>query len=117
MQDEVIHAAHPFPTERFTGVGIVIAAGGPRYCTCAWVCLTMLRPVLGCDLPIQVWYLGPNDMSAEMIELLRLFDVEGVDALAVRERFPTGWLGGWELKPYAILNRPFREESSLGQRG
>jgi len=54
MQDEIIKAAMPYPEGRFARRGIVICAGGPRLFTCAWVCISMLRKVLGCALPIQV---------------------------------------------------------------
>lgn len=44
-----------FPTERFSGRGIVICAGGHCHFTNAWVCLRMLRH-LGCALPVQLWH-------------------------------------------------------------
>jgi hypothetical protein len=109
LQDEAISAVPPYPSERFAGAGIVILAGGARYYTNAWVCLTMLRQVLGCQLPIQVWYLGPHEMSPRMIELLQRFDVECVDATEVRRRNPTSAIGSWESKPYAILHSPFKD--------
>ncbi len=109
LQDEAIRTAPPYPARQFGGAGIVIVAGGPRYYTNAWVGLTMLRRVLGCRLPIQLWYLGPTEMSPRMIELLRPFDVECVDALQVHRRHPMRALGGWECKPYAILHSPFKE--------
>jgi hypothetical protein len=109
MQDEAIRSVPPYPAERFAGAGIVILAGGPRYYTNAWVCLAMLRRVLGCRLPIQVWYLGPHEMSPRMIELLQRFDVECVDALEVQRHHPRRALGGWEAKPYAILHSRFKE--------
>lgn len=109
MQDEAIQSTPPYPAGRFAGSGIVIVAGGPRYYTNAWVCLSMLRRVLGCRLPIQVWYLGPDEMSPRMIDLLRPFEVECVDACEVRRCHSTRTLGGWECKPYAILHSTFKE--------
>jgi hypothetical protein len=109
LQDQAIRSVPPYPAEQFAGAGIVILAGGPRYYTNAWVCLTMLRRVLGCRLPIQVWYLGPHELSPPMIELLQRFDVECVDALEVRRRHPTRALGAWESKPYAILHSRFKD--------
>src|SRR5205085_2739777 len=50
-----------FKTKR----GIVICAGGPRYLPCAWVCIKMLRHV-GCELPIEIWHLGPAELPDEM---------------------------------------------------
>jgi hypothetical protein len=109
LQDAAISAVPPYPAERFSGAGIVILAGGARYYTNAWVCLTMLRQVLGCQLPIQVWYMGPHEMSPRMIDLLQRFDVECVDAAEIRRRHPTSATGGWESKPYAILHSRFTD--------
>ena len=76
MQDEIITAAVPYPKGRFAGRGVIICAGGPRFFTCAWVCIGMLRRVLGSTLPIQVWYLGPEETDQRMIALLGALDVE-----------------------------------------
>src|SRR3979411_951574 len=77
-QDEALRTVPPYPAGLFGGAGIVIVAGGTRYFTCAWVCLAMLRRVLSCMLPIEVWYLGPDEMSPHMKKLLERFDVECV---------------------------------------
>jgi ADP-heptose:LPS heptosyltransferase len=90
------------------GRGIVICGGGDRYLGCAWVCIRMLRQ-LGCSLPIQLWHLGPEELDADMARLLQPHGVECVDALTVREQNPVRRLGGWELKPFALLHCPFRE--------
>jgi hypothetical protein len=108
-KDEAIRDAPTYPAERFDGRGIVMAAGGPRHFTNAWVTLNVLRRVIGCALPVQLWYLGPDEMSPQMLQLLRSLDVECVDALEVRQRHPVRRLGGWELKPFAIIHSPFRE--------
>jgi hypothetical protein len=108
-QDEAIQGAPSYPAERFAGRGIVMSAGGPRHFTNAWVTLHVLRRLLGCTLPIQVWYLGPGELSADMLDLLRPLDVACVDALKVREEHPVRRLGGWESKPFAIIHSPFRE--------
>ena len=86
-----------------------MAAGGPRHFTNAWVTLQVLRRLLGCTLPVQLWYLGPDEMSPRWSTLLRRLDVECVDAAQVRQRYPARRLGGWECKPYAIIHSPFRE--------
>lgn len=98
-----------YPGARFEQRGIVICAGGPRYFTCAWVLLSLLRQVYRIDLPIQVWHLGRAEMSEEMRLLLEEHDVEVVDADGVIARFPARVAGGWPLKPYAIANSRFRE--------
>ena len=109
LQDEAIREALPYPAERFGGRGIVMAAGGPRHFTCAWVTLNVLRRVLGCTLPVQLWYLGPAEMSPKMLALLRPLDVECVDALEVAKQHPVRRLAGWECKPFSIIHSPFRE--------
>ena len=99
----------PYPEGRYEGRGIVICAGGERLFTCAWVLIGILRRVVGCKLPIQVWHLGPEEIGPPMQALLEEADVEVVDAHAVALRHPVRSLGGWELKPYAIIHSRFRE--------
>jgi hypothetical protein len=97
------------PQGRFRGRGIVTCAGGPRYFTCAWVLIWILRRVHRVDLPIQVWHLGRREMSEEMRLLLTELDAEVVDAETVIARHPARVAGGWPLKPYAIAHSRFRE--------
>ncbi|MGE3969550.1 MAG: hypothetical protein AB7F08_15010, partial [Dongiaceae bacterium] len=98
-----------FPTDRFDGRGIVICAGGVRMFTCAWVLLWMLRSELGCRLPIQLWHLGAAELSPAMRRLLTAFDVELVDAEAVKARNPARIEDGWQLKPFALMHSRFAE--------
>ena len=79
-----------------------------RYFTNAWVCIKILRQH-GCKLPIQIWYLGPEELDERMEELVRPLGVECVDGRCVREQHPVRTLNGWELKPYAIIHSPFHE--------
>lgn len=90
------------------GKGIVICGGGVKYFTNAWVCVNMLRR-LGCELPIQLWFLGTRELDEAMAGLMGEFDVQCVDALEVQRRSPCRILKGWELKPYAIVHSSFRE--------
>jgi hypothetical protein len=105
---ERLSSPRPYPEDRFNGRGIVICAGGPRYFTCAWVLIWLLRRVHHVELPIQVWHLG-GEMSEEMALLLTDQQVEVVDAETVIARYPARVTGGWPLKPYAILHSRFRE--------
>jgi len=98
-----------YPAARFEGRGIVICAGGPRYFTCAWVLVWLLRQVYRTNLPIQVWHLGRSEMSEAMCLLLEAQGVEVVNAETVIARFPARVAGGWPLKPYAIAHSRFRE--------
>ncbi len=90
------------------GRGIVICGGGIKYFPNAWVCINMLRR-LGCNLPIQLWYLGDQEIDETMKSLVKPLKVECVDALKVREKHPTRILNGYELKPYSIIQSPFQE--------
>jgi hypothetical protein len=91
-----------------SGRGIVTCAGGIKYNTCAWVLIKLLRR-LGCDLPIEVWYLGPRERDRQWIELVEPLGVTCIDAYEVAKRHPHRKLQGWPLKPYAILHSRFRE--------
>jgi hypothetical protein len=102
-------ADYPFPDERFAGRGIVICAGGARLFTCAWVAIALLRRHLACRLPIEVWHLGPEEMGPPMRGLLEELGAQPVDAFEVAKRHQVERLGGWELKPYAVLHSRFRE--------
>lgn len=97
----------PYPSH-YQGRGIVICGGGVRYFTNAWVCISILRE-LGCELPIQIWYLGPQELDRTMIDLVAPLGVECVDAYQIRKQHPARILNGWELKAYAILHSPFQE--------
>ena len=108
LLDEVVAADCVYPAERFKGRGIVICGGGPKYFPCIWVCLNMLRQV-GCRLPVEVWYLGDEEMSQQMIALLTGRGAQCVDATRVREVSPSRILNGWELKPYAVIHSQFEE--------
>ena len=106
-------AIPPYPVRRFRGRGVVIAAGGDRFFASLYVTLRALRHV-GCELPIQVWYLGRHgEMPPKRRALLAPYDVRFVDADAVRRKYPARTLNGWELKVFAALHCPFREVLSL----
>lgn len=98
----------PYPAEAYSGRGVVISGGGIDYFPCAWVCIRMLRR-LGCRLPIELWHLGPFEMSDEMRELVKPLGVTCVDAHEIRRAQPVRRLGGWESKPFSILHSRFEE--------
>ncbi len=105
---DTIHHPSDYPTDHFSGQGIVICAGGPVYFPCAWVCLNTLRH-LGCTLPIEWWYLGPHEMNDEMIRLVSTLNVRCVDALKELPSNTASKIGSWELKPHAITHSRFEE--------
>lgn len=106
--DAVAHVKHPYPADRYSGKGVVMCAGGWSYFPGAYVCIRMLRR-LGCTLPIQVWHLGPAEITADMRSLLEPFGVETVDAFEIRKHHPCRILSGWEVKPYSIIHSRFAE--------
>jgi hypothetical protein len=107
MLEQFVRALPAFPEDRFQGRGIVICGGG-SYFPCVWICIRMLRS-FGCTLPIELWYRGPREMTAEMKALVEPYGVVCQDSFAIAREFPVKRLDGWELKPYAILNSSFAE--------
>lgn len=97
-----------YPQERYKGKGIVMCGGGVEFFTCAWININMIRQV-GCQLPIQLWYLGKEEMDDKMTALLNPLGVECVNAYEVRKKYPARILNGWEVKAYAVLHAPFEE--------
>lgn len=97
------------PRREYSGRGIVICAGGVLMFTNAWVVVWVLRKVLGCPLPIEVWHLGRSEMSSGMRQMLESLGANVVDARVVLSRFPARIADGWQLKPYALIMSRFRE--------
>lgn len=91
-----------FP-KRYSGKGIVFTAGGIKYTTCAWVSISLLRDI-GCDLPIELWYLG-NEISKEIIKKFENLHV----VFRNFKKFGKTDLRGYMLKPLAIINSSFKE--------
>jgi hypothetical protein len=73
------------------------------------VAINVLRRVVGCGLPIQLWHLGPRELGELEAALFAELGVEIVDALRVTKRWPARTLGGWELKPYALIHSRFEQ--------
>ena len=94
--------------DRAQGRGIVICAGGKKYFANAWVALHQLRR-LGCTLPIEVWHLDGREMNPAMKRLIAPLGAKCVNAGRLRQKFPVRLLGGWQLKPYALLHSSFGE--------
>lgn len=87
----------------FSGRGVVTCAGG-KYFPGAWVLVNRLRD-LGCDLPIEVWYRGPSEMSSDMLKILSEFGAHCIDG------FSRCWPGisGWEMKAAAVAGSSFSD--------
>lgn len=103
-----------YPESQINGRGIVIAAGGFKFCVNAWVTINMLRR-LGCQLPVECWYLGSGERDDDWARLVQPLGISCIDAMEVRDARPDSWihrhdrLHGWELKPYAIMHSRFQE--------
>ena len=96
------------PCPPCSGKGIVIPAGGPKYLREAYVTCSVSRR-LGSALPIQVWHLGPKELTPDQRAKFNHLGVELVDAHEMRLRYPARRLKGWELKSYAVAYCPFAE--------
>lgn len=110
--DEFIAQIPSYPAKRFSGRGIVICGGGVQYFANAWVCINILRQD-GCKLPVELWYLGRQELDRNMEALVADLGVTCVNARSVMNRHPFRNPLGWELKSYALLNSRFEEVLSL----
>jgi hypothetical protein len=97
-----------YPAERFAGAGIVICAGGASMFTNAYVLLHLLRHTLGCTLPVEIWHLGPAELSPRMRNLLSELDATCVDGMAFESGLPPDTIDGWRLKALALVGSSFR---------
>ncbi|WP_342152839.1 hypothetical protein [Methylorubrum sp. SB2] len=97
----------PYQQSRFRRDGIVVCAGGASVFTNAYVLIRLLRTVLRCALPIEVWHIGAGEMSARMKWLLRDLSAEPVDAEAVMIAQGVQIKDGWQLKSFALAHSSF----------
>jgi hypothetical protein len=106
LKQQAEHAGNCAPPE-LTGRGVVIVAGG-NYAPSAWVNIKMLRHH-GCNLPVQVWHIGPAEITDKQRAAFTAIGVELVDVHEAQKIFPHPRLNGWETKAYALLHSNFRE--------
>ncbi len=88
------------------GSGVLIVGGG-KYLSWSFVLVRKLR-AMGCNLPIQVWHLGPTEMPGKASKLFAAMDAETVDAFQIMKKFPVREMGPWPLKTYAVKHCPWR---------
>lgn len=64
---------------------------------------------LKCKLPIEIYYNGEGDLRQENIDMLRA--LEGVRVIDLKPFFKPGKgdIGGWAIKPFAMLFSSFQE--------
>jgi hypothetical protein len=102
----------PYPADHYSGRGVVIAAGG-KYWASAYVAVRMLRHV-GCELPVQIWFLGASGERDERYEKLlaphgaTCHDIDTHPARAARRD-----VKGFQTKLFAVVNSSFEEVLSL----
>lgn len=89
------------------GRGIVLTAGNDQV-SYLLAQIPILRQ-LGCNLPIEVMYVGDGDLNRDSRQDLE--DLEGVVTRDIGAMIhPVGWnVASWAAKPFAILLSSFRE--------
>lgn len=106
--DEAADADYGQMPETMTGRGIVISGGNAKYFPLAFAVIYLLRKHLNCTLPVELWHLGPIEMSHEMrMAAESLGDVTVRDCID-QKPLPR-ILSGWESKPWSILHSRFAE--------
>ena len=91
----------------FSGNGIVICMGNGQF-KMALATLKMIRNVHFSNLPIEVFYMGDHDLSAENRKVLEsLNDVTTRDIKTIFDDSQLK-LGGWAIKTFAILASSFQ---------
>ncbi|KAJ3121179.1 hypothetical protein HK100_012497 [Physocladia obscura] len=92
-------------SSKFDDLGIVITTGQWHFELAVHAIIT-LRNVLNCTLPIEVQYMGENDLTKDMRKAFN--SMPNVKTVDVRETFNTPNIGGWAIKPFSILASSFR---------
>jgi len=98
-----------YPAQQFSGRGLVFSAGGERHFTNLWVNLCLLRRILGCKLPIEVWHFGEGEMNPAMATLLEPFEVHVVNGESLACNVSRGRWCGFALKTLAVIHSRFQE--------
>ncbi|KAI9203737.1 mannosyltransferase putative-domain-containing protein [Polychytrium aggregatum] len=89
--------------------GIVISVGNTHY-RFALHLVTTLREVLGCSLPIEMYYYGSGDLDADKIQTLRsIGGAGGISVIDISSMLGPVEVSGWFIKPLMILLSTFRE--------
>jgi len=106
--EQFLNTVSSYPKKKYRGKGIVICGGGEKYFPGTWVLVNILR-YHGCDLPIELWHLGKEELSEHMAQLIQPLGVTCIDGFEVRKKHPCRILKGWELKAFALLYSSFEE--------
>ena len=91
----------------FSGRGIVFDVGN-RHVSMVYANIKLLR-FLGCDLPIEIFYNGPNDLNFPSREILKQLDFVEFRDIQQLINDTSVKMSGWALKPFALLFSRFLE--------
>lgn len=89
--------------------GIVVCAGGPVMLTNAYVLLRVLRDILSCELPIEIWHLGAHEMPGFIADKFVSMGCTVRDASAGSSEQDSQISDGWQLKSYALRHSVFEQ--------
>ncbi|KAF3920962.1 hypothetical protein ABW20_dc0109486 [Dactylellina cionopaga] len=106
--DTNLHTLMSLHTQIYTGGRGIVLSAGNRQAPYLLTSIPVLR-MLGCNLPIEIMYVGDNDLNKSYRSKFEL--LEGVATRNLAGMINAqGWvLGGWGAKPFAILMSSFRE--------
>jgi hypothetical protein len=109
MMDKLLEKTESPPKYKYEK-GIVIGAGGAKYFGCGFACFYVLRK-LGCQLPVEFWYLDEYEMDNKMKEVCDIFGIKYINAhkYCAKNNIDPRILNGWELKPLSTLHSDFKE--------
>jgi hypothetical protein len=90
------------------GRGMVLGVND-RYVKMATTTIQVIRKVHNSNINIEIFYNGPGDLSKNSIKLLE--EIPGVVCRDIQDIFDNNvlQLGGWAIKPFALLASSFRE--------
>ncbi|KAF9086359.1 hypothetical protein BGX23_008936 [Mortierella sp. AD031] len=93
----------------FKGKGLVFCAGDNQF-EFVVTAIQAIRNRLKSKLPIQVFHMGEEDLSKPRQKYLQEM-ASGIEVVDVTSILDNGWmqLGGWSIKPFAILASSFEE--------
>lgn len=93
---------------RTGGRGIIMSSGDPQLRACM-VSIRTIRERMGSRLPIEIWYSGSGDLSDWGASRFKRWGDVTVRDIRYLFDHRIADLGGWHIKPFAVLGSAFRE--------
>ncbi|KAI9830759.1 MAG: hypothetical protein M1838_005779, partial [Thelocarpon superellum] len=95
--------------KRHPSTGFVVCVGQNKFIYAVHLIRT-LRQVLNSTLPMQIAYVGDDDLSAQDRAELKTegVDIETIDTLGTFDGSRAGLAAGWSMKPFAVLASRFQ---------